>query len=44
VQLQQQLAGSVQAGEAVELRGRVQVLEGQVQQLLQALQQRSSVV
>lgn len=37
-QLQQQLAAaSAGAGEAVELRGRVQALEGQVQQLLQAL-------
>jgi hypothetical protein len=37
--LQQQLAAAAaEAGEAVELRGRVRTLEGQVQQLLQAVQ------
>jgi predicted glycosyl hydrolase (DUF1957 family) len=42
LQLQQQLAeASAQAGEAVELRGRVQALENMVQQLLQALQDKA---
>jgi hypothetical protein len=41
VQQQQQLAASVQVGETVELQYRVQVLEGQVQQLLQALQNKA---